>query len=91
LTQVSKILPEPNSFLFFILQAELLLSNYKAGDLISGAVCFEKGPVPILSLKPTLLEYAKTESYKSFEDLIEGTVLVRLDYFGASIGIFNKN
>ena len=53
--------------------AEQLLESYRAGEVIRGALCFERDVLPVMTVKPMILSAAKDGSApKSFADLQEG-------------------
>ena len=53
--------------------ADLLLKSYSKNDIISKALCFEKDVFPILTLKPSIMNYQSLN--QTFEDLHEGQVV----------------
>ena len=50
--------------------ADLVLNSFKKDDIIEKALCFEKDVFPILTLKPSILNYSGLN--ETFEDLHEG-------------------
>ena len=53
--------------------AEPLLDSYREGEVIRGALCFERDVVPVMTIKPMILTAVRDGSApKSFADLQEG-------------------
>ena len=57
--------------------AEPLLDSYREGEVIRGALCFERDVVPVMTIKPMILTAVRDGSApKSFADLQEGVSVV---------------
>ena len=57
--------------------AESLLESYHEGEVIREAMCFECDVVPVMTIKPMIVNSVKDGSApKSFEDLQEGVSVV---------------
>jgi len=71
--------------------AEQLLATYSVGETVE-ALCFEKDFVPIMTLKPFILEASSGDDCqnKSFEDLNEGQVLPGVVCLVKKYGVFLK-
>ncbi len=70
--------------------AEAVLRSYSAGDKLDReAVCFEQDVVPVLSMKRSLLDFAKSAAAGSaYEDLHEGLVMPAVVSSMKNFGVF---
>ncbi|TRY68763.1 hypothetical protein TCAL_11652 [Tigriopus californicus] len=69
--------------------ADALLKSYAVGDHIPEALCFERDVLPILSLKPILMEAVRSKTLpQSFEDLQEGVLLPGVVCLIKNYGVF---
>ena len=57
--------------------AEPLLESYHEGEVIRGAMCFERDVLPVMTIKPMIVKAVEDGSApKSFGDLQEGVSVV---------------
>ena len=73
--------------------ADLLLASYKVGDSIEQAICFERDVIPIMTLKPIILNdiqenECKYENGRSYEELNDGLVIPGVVCLVKQYGIF---
>ena len=68
--------------------ADQLLNTYKPGDVISKAMCFEKDVVPILTLKPSVMNFQGKGM--TFDELHEGQVIPGVVALVKEYGAFLK-
>lgn len=69
--------------------ADQLLSSYSVNDIISKALCYEKDVLPILTLKPSLLNFEGCDKM-SFDDLHPGLTLPAVVATVKPYGVFVK-
>lgn len=69
--------------------AQMLLQSYKPGDKITRALCFEKDVMPIMTLKPMIIQATESDILpKSFDDLQEGVSLPGVVCLIKNYGVF---
>ena len=76
-----------------ISMADLLLASYNVGDNIERAVCFERDVMPIMTIKPIILQEVEEnenqfENGRSFEDLNDGLVIPGVVCLVKDYGVF---